>query len=87
MAITIYNPSVYNANGERLPTVYKADNGKVLTVVNGEWEPAYPQSDPTAPVTVDGLPEVSANDDGKFLRVVNGEYALVSLTDVSKGGA
>ena len=83
MAITIYNPSVYNANGERLPTVYKADNGKVLTVVNGEWEAA----DPLAPVSADGLPKVTAKDNGKFLRVVNGSYALVSVTDVSKGGA
>lgn len=86
MAITIYNPSVYNANGERLPTVYKADNGKVLTVVNGEWKAA----DPTASVSSvpgDDLPKVTANDNGKFLRVVNGSYALVSVTDVSKGGA
>ena len=83
MAITIYNPNVYNATGDRLPAVFKADNGKVLTVVNGKWAVA----DPTASVSSDELPEVTANDNGKFLRVVNGSYALVSLTDVSKGGA
>lgn len=86
MAITIYNPNVYNATGDRLPAVFKADNGKVLTVVNGKWAVA----DPTGSVSStpgDELPEVTANDNGKFLRVVNGSYALVSLTDVSKGGA
>lgn len=87
MAITIYNPNVYNATGDRLPAVFKADNGKVLTVVNGKWVAADPQTSSTGPGTVDVLPEVTANDDGKFLRVVNGSYALVSLTDVSKGGA
>ena len=50
-----------------LPDVTTADNGKVLTVVNGEWDKAESQS----------LPAVTTADNDKTLAVVNGNWAKV----------
>ena len=52
--------------GSDLPEVSAADNGDVLTVVNGTWAKAE------APT---GLPVVSGVDNGKYLGVVNGEWS------------
>lgn len=53
--------------GSNLPSVTSADNGDVLTVVNGTWDKAAPSGG-------DSLPEVTASDNGKVLSVVSGEW-------------
>ena len=53
-----------------LPEVTAADNGDVLTVVNGEWAKAEPSTE---------LPSVTASDNGDFLSVVNGSWAKTPL--------
>lgn len=56
--------------GGSLPAVTAADNGKVLTVVEGAWAKA------DAP---DELPVVTADDNGKVLTVANGDWAAADL--------
>lgn len=56
-----------------LPAVDSGDNGKVLTVVSGEWAAA------NSP-----LPAVTGTDNGKILKVVSGEWAAANA---SSGGA
>lgn len=53
-----------------LPSVTNADNGKVLTVVDGAWSPENPTG---------GLPSVSTADDGKVLGVQNGAWTAYQL--------
>ena len=52
-----------------LPPVTAADNGKVLMVKNGKWEPG---------IIPDELPEVTVEDNGKILKVVNAEWAVAT---------
>lgn len=49
-----------------LPPVDSTDDGKVLQVVDGEWEAAE----------FDALPPVTGTDDGKVLTVKNGAWAV-----------
>jgi len=55
-----------------LPEVTAADNGDVLTVVDGAWAKAAPQTE---------LPSVSSSDNGDVLTVVNGAWAKASLPE------
>lgn len=58
-----------------LPPVGSSDNGKILTVVGGQWTAAAKQNE---------LPSVSSSDNGKVLSVVNGAWASSnSLTTLS----
>lgn len=50
-----------------LPAVSGADNGNVLTVVDGKWAKAEVPSD---------LPAVTAEDNGSVLKVVDGVWAV-----------
>ena len=73
-----------------LPPVTSADNGKVLMVVNGEWQEQEPFFDYRSysnkpsinSVTLNGdvdlsiLPSVTSADDGKILIVRNGQYVI-----------
>lgn len=52
--------------GAELPAVTAADNGDVLTVVEGAWAKAEPAAE---------LPAVTATDNGDVLTVVSGEWA------------
>lgn len=54
--------------GTDLPEVTEADNGDVLTVVEGAWAKAE------IPTPTSELPAVTAEDNGKVLSVVNGEW-------------
>jgi len=49
-----------------LPAVTENDNGKTLSVIDGEWSAAKPAS---------ALPAVTENDNGKVLSVVGGAWA------------
>ncbi len=53
--------------GVWLPEVTIDDNGKVLMVINGEWDKGTVE-------VGDVLPEVTTEDNGKVLMVVNGEW-------------
>lgn len=55
--------------GSDLPSVDSGDNGKLLTVVSGEWAAA------NSPV-----PTVSSTDNGKVLTVVEGEWSAASAS-------
>ena len=63
-----------------LPTATVQDNGKILTVSNGEYVLKAPD-----PVQVEGLPPVTAADNGKILKVADGAWSLG--TDNSGGGS
>lgn len=52
--------------GIELPAVSGADNGNVLTVVEGKWAKAAVPTE---------LPAVSAEDNGDVLKVVDGVWA------------
>lgn len=67
----------YRTKGETgygVPEITSADNGKILKVIEGEWEAAQPDS---------GLPSVSSSDNGKFLRVVNGQWAAATVPNAN----
>lgn len=57
--------------GSGLPDVTAADNGSVLTVVNGAWAKAAAPKE---------LPTVTAEDDGDVLTVVDGAWAAATPT-------
>lgn len=65
--------------GDDLPEVSGSDDGKVLAVVDGEWDKAT--------IPSGNLPPVSASDNGKVLSVENGEWGVspndVFITSVS----
>ena len=56
---------------KELPEVSSSDNGKVLSVVGGEWEKAN--------IPSGNLPAVSVEDDGKVLSVVDGEWGAAPI--------
>lgn len=53
-----------------LPSVSGSDNGKVLTVVEGDWAAADPVAE---------LPAVSGSDNGKVLTVSSGAWTAADL--------
>lgn len=55
--------------GATLPAVTGANNGQVLTVVEGAWAAAAVPTE---------LPTVTAEDDGDILKVVDGAWAKAS---------
>lgn len=59
--------------GAGLPDVTQADDGKVLAVVDGEWDKAN--------IPSGNLPPVSSAANGKVLRVVSGDWSADSLDD------
>ncbi len=56
-------------DGAMVPKVDDIDNGKVLKVIDGEWQPGED-------VSGDNLPPVSSLDNGKVLKVVSGEWNI-----------
>lgn len=67
----VTSEAVHTAIEGVLPDVNSSDNGKVLSVVNGEWEKA----------DADFLPKVTPSDNGKLLGVVEGEWDKVTPED------
>lgn len=57
---------------KELPTVSAANDGQILTVVDGAWAAA------NAPVE---LPTVSGDNDGEVLTVVSGAWAAAALPE------
>ena len=62
-------------SGAGLPDVDSGDNGKVLAVVNGEWDKST--------IPSGNLPPVSSADNGKVLRVVSGVWDEDGLDDIT----
>lgn len=62
---TSYQPKT--GSGSDLPYVTVDDNGKILKVINGEWN----KGDETKE-----LPDVTQQDDGKVLKVSNGAWTV-----------
>ena len=62
---TSYQPKT--GSGSDLPIVTVDDNGKILKVINGEWN----KGDETKE-----LPDVTVQDDGKVLKVSNGAWTV-----------
>lgn len=60
-----FKPFTDAGGGSDLPEVDSDDNGKVLSVVEGEWDKATPAKE---------LPSVSGSDNGKVLTVYNGAW-------------
>lgn len=58
-------------DGAMVPKVDDTDNGKVLKVIDGEWQPGDD-------VSGDNLPPVSSLDNGKVLKVISGEWNIGS---------
>jgi len=58
--------------GGGLPPVTSADNGDVLTVVEGSWNKAEPIAE---------LPEVTSADNDDILKVVSGVWSKATPTD------
>ena len=56
----------------KLPEISATDNGKVLSVVEGQWAPTELQEE---------LPEVTSADNGKVLAVVAGEWEKAEAPD------
>lgn len=56
-------------DGAMVPKVDDTDNGKVLKVIDGEWQPGED-------VSGDNLPPVSSLDNGKVLKVISGEWNI-----------
>ena len=63
------NAGQQGGGGSDLPSVDSGDNGKLLTVVSGEWAAA------NSPV-----PTVSSTDNGKVLTVVEGAWSAASAS-------
>ena len=63
---------IYN-QGAGLPDVDQSDDGKVLAVVNGEWD--------KADIPDGNLPVVSDADNGKVLGVKNGAWAVDDISE------
>lgn len=59
------NKHIDSGGGSSLPDVTTDDNGKVLTVVNGDWKKAEAAKE---------LPKVTTADNKKVLMVVSGEW-------------
>lgn len=70
---TSYQPKI--VSGSDLPYVTVDDDGKILKVINGEWN----KGDETKE-----LPNVTQQDDGKVLKVINGDWGVG--TDETGGG-
>lgn len=62
-------------SGAGLPDVTDADDGKVLAVVDGEWDKAT--------IPSGNLPPVTSADNGKVLRVVSGAWSGDNLDDIT----
>ena len=60
---------VPSGSGSSLPEVTGANNGQVLTVVEGEWAAAAVPTE---------LPAVTSEDNGDVLKVVEGVWAKTS---------
>lgn len=64
------------SGGSSLPEVSGADNGDVLTVVEGAWAKAVPAKE---------LPAVTSANNGNFLMVVSGEWTASALSEWTGG--
>jgi hypothetical protein len=69
MDLMTYLLATQNGGGSGLPEVTSADNGKILKVKDGEWEPGED-------ISGDKLPPVSSADNGKVLKVVDAEWNI-----------